>query len=315
MKNSNLAGLWSRIGGGLIDLMILTLITVATALPLGIWLDLGTSDKLPAQHANVMWKALFVMVAIVIDFGYTIILQAGTKQSTWGQRAVGVKLTTVSGETVSIGRAVARYIVSIPSSLLFKLGYAVAVFTKNKQTLHDLAAGTIVVMQDPQPISVPTNNEKDNVKANYAKVANQQQATTNPAFAQTSSSTSVKEEEFWEQAANELESPQRKVGLWAKCFAETNGDENKTKVEYLKQRVAQLVIAESENISKQQATANAYAAVKKSGRRQIAAKDDSSKSASGPALQGGYIGKLLIAITALTFLVVLLSFISAGINR
>ncbi len=44
-------------------------------------------------------------------------------------------------------------------------------------------------------------------------------------------------EALWERAANEFNSNLRKEGLWAKCFADVNGDENKAKASYLKIRV------------------------------------------------------------------------------
>lgn len=48
------------------------------------------------------------------------------------------------------------------------------------------------------------------------------------------------DEEFWERALNEYEGSDRKKGLWAKLFAEHNGDDQKIKIQYLKIRVEQL---------------------------------------------------------------------------
>lgn len=53
------------------------------------------------------------------------------------------------------------------------------------------------------------------------------------------------EEEFWATAMAELEVGPRRQGLWAKAFAESNGDETKSKVAYLKARVQQLMAAEN----------------------------------------------------------------------
>ncbi len=51
---------------------------------------------------------------------------------------------------------------------------------------------------------------------------------------------SMDENKLWEMAIDELDSENRKKGLWAKCFAEADGDENKAKANYLKQRVIDL---------------------------------------------------------------------------
>ena len=51
----------------------------------------------------------------------------------------------------------------------------------------------------------------------------------------------ISEEEYWEKSFTEFNSSQRKEGLWAKCFAEANGDENIAKANYLKVRTTQLM--------------------------------------------------------------------------
>ena len=48
------------------------------------------------------------------------------------------------------------------------------------------------------------------------------------------------EEELYATAAAELDDGNRDEGLWAKCFAECDGDENKAKALYLKTRVGRL---------------------------------------------------------------------------
>jgi len=53
------------------------------------------------------------------------------------------------------------------------------------------------------------------------------------------------EEDHWATAMAELETGQRRPGLWAKAFAESEGDETKAKVAYLKSRVQQLLDAYS----------------------------------------------------------------------
>lgn len=50
-----------------------------------------------------------------------------------------------------------------------------------------------------------------------------------------------REEQLYAQAAAELGGGNRDEGLWAKCFAECDGDENKAKALYLKKRVERLV--------------------------------------------------------------------------
>jgi hypothetical protein len=49
------------------------------------------------------------------------------------------------------------------------------------------------------------------------------------------------EEKAWEQALTEFESDERKKGVWAKAFSDSNGDEAKAKAQYLKIRAKQLI--------------------------------------------------------------------------
>ena len=48
------------------------------------------------------------------------------------------------------------------------------------------------------------------------------------------------EEELYAQAAAELKDGNRDEGLWAKCFAECDGEENRAKARYIKTRVQRL---------------------------------------------------------------------------
>ena len=48
------------------------------------------------------------------------------------------------------------------------------------------------------------------------------------------------EEKCYEEALNELKQGTQRTGLWAKCIANTNGDENKAKSEYIKVRVSEM---------------------------------------------------------------------------
>jgi hypothetical protein len=52
--------------------------------------------------------------------------------------------------------------------------------------------------------------------------------------------TEVNDEKLWERASVELNSDSRNKGLWAKCFAESNGDEAKAKAMYLREAVKKL---------------------------------------------------------------------------
>jgi len=53
------------------------------------------------------------------------------------------------------------------------------------------------------------------------------------------------EHEIWERVLNEYEGAERKKGLWTKLFVELDGDEKKIKIQYIKNRVEQLMQKEN----------------------------------------------------------------------
>ncbi len=73
------------------------------------------------------------------------------------------------------------------------------------------------------------------------------------ATVQTVGSATAEEEEHWAAAIAELEIGPRRPGVWAKAFAEAEGDDTKSKVAYLKVRVQQLNEAANAQRSEQEA--------------------------------------------------------------
>ncbi len=67
-------------------------------------------------------------------------------QTTPGKFVLSMKVLRSDGSSVSLGRAFGRTFVSIISALLFYIGYLIAIFSTKKQTLHDLIADTVVVI-------------------------------------------------------------------------------------------------------------------------------------------------------------------------
>lgn len=212
VKNQNLAGIGARVLGAILDFIFVMAIAYVVMI---VFFWLFPTVGYSYEAIDAVNKGRGALIGLLVDALYTIILQSGTKQATWGQRIVGVKLQRADGGEVGVGVAIGRWLMSCLSSILLKIGYLIAIFTKKKQTLHDLVAGTVVL----------------NVDKKYSQ-ANKEVGTDN-----------FDEEEFWREASLELSSGNRKEGLWAKCFAEADGDENRAKAIYLKERVEQFKIS------------------------------------------------------------------------
>jgi len=90
-------------------------------------------------------EALGRIIGIILGWLYFALLESSNRQATLGKMALGIKVTDLSGEGVSFGRATGRHFGKIISALTLLAGYIMAGFTRKKQGLHDIVAGCLVV--------------------------------------------------------------------------------------------------------------------------------------------------------------------------
>lgn len=129
------AGFWRRVGGYVIDYLV----WVSAAFLLGF--AFAGSDEGAAT-------LLMLLVYFVGTWLYSALLESGPHQATWGKRAMAIKVTTLTGERISFARATGRYFAEWITGLTVGIGYVIAAFTKRRQTVHDMVAGTLVVHRE-----------------------------------------------------------------------------------------------------------------------------------------------------------------------
>ena len=104
---------------------------------------MAIADRLEEGGA---WTTLATLYYFGIFWIYFAAMESSSRQGTLGKMAVGIKVTDVSGGRVSFGRASARFfakpVCGVPTAGLSVL---MAAFTKKKQCLHDMMAGSLVV--------------------------------------------------------------------------------------------------------------------------------------------------------------------------
>jgi uncharacterized RDD family membrane protein YckC len=125
-------GFWRRAGALFID----SVITVAISLILSI---LAVNS---------------VASGLLIAFLYQPFFESSRMQGTPGKNLMGIRITTLDGGRISFKKAVIRFLVRFASGLLMCIGYLMALFTEKKQTLHDLAAETVVVMGEVKGLNM-----------------------------------------------------------------------------------------------------------------------------------------------------------------
>lgn len=127
------AGFWIRFWAALADAFIQLLFF----LPLFIWASIGD----PFGTFNFFGS----IGGWIAGWLYCALFESGGWQATPGKRMLGIRVTTLSGERISFGRATGRYFGKILSTLIFYIGFIMAGITDKKQALHDKLAETLVL--------------------------------------------------------------------------------------------------------------------------------------------------------------------------
>ncbi|MBI1227847.1 MAG: hypothetical protein GC192_21620 [Bacteroidetes bacterium] len=154
-----LAGFWSRFFARLIDILVIVVLILVTAVGLGfLFSSLG-------MNPSKIWIYLIYALEIL---AYSAIFEY-RGGATLGKKICGIKVADTEGHPISFQtsciRTACKYILS---ELLFSLGYLLFFFDKNyRQTLHDRLAGTIVIKRRPHQLAVfqnPNSTQSGNVQ-------------------------------------------------------------------------------------------------------------------------------------------------------
>ena len=132
---SRYASFWQRAGAYIIDLVIVNILTFVIVLLLVV---LGASGLLNDDgSANV--------VGLIIGWLYFALLQSSSRQATFGKQLLGLKVVDLHYDRISFARATGRFFSKILSILILFIGFIMVLFTKKRQALHDMIAGTYVL--------------------------------------------------------------------------------------------------------------------------------------------------------------------------
>ena len=149
------AGFWKRFVAAIIDSVILGMVHFLLFVPLFGVLGLGAiagSDQeydggaSPGFILAIVGTAMLGAIAVlVVGWLYYALMESSAKGGTLGKMALGIKVTDLTGNRISFGRATGRYFGKIISGAILYIGFIMAGFTQQKQALHDIMAGCLVV--------------------------------------------------------------------------------------------------------------------------------------------------------------------------
>ena len=152
------AGFGRRVMALVLDLVILTpiIVILLRRVPPVSPPDFRTmqeigSDRLTNSEradVNMLITIRFIYLCALVfsvSGAYSVLTESSALQGTLGKRALGLKVTDMDGRRIRFGRAVGRYLAHILSTWLWLAGFIMAAFTAERQALHDILAGTLVV--------------------------------------------------------------------------------------------------------------------------------------------------------------------------
>jgi uncharacterized RDD family membrane protein YckC len=163
------AGLWARTVAFALDYLVISAYLIALTV---LFLSVGPPVWLFRTHSSAH-LAGFVMLTLPVSL-YFVLLENSAKQGTWGKQRRGLRVTTLNGARISLGRSVLRTALKfLPWELshtaiwrfrfsphgriwltngLLILAWALAgiyvallATTHKRQSLYDLLAGTTVI--------------------------------------------------------------------------------------------------------------------------------------------------------------------------
>lgn len=147
-------GFWLRFLAYLIDGAVISLGVFAVGIPLVFLTGLGTflSEIHPDEDLNDagFWLImgvvlLFIMVSLALTWLYHALMESSEWQATVGKKILDLVVTDMSGQRVSFWRATGRHFAKIVSIMIYPFGHILAGFTAQKQALHDMIAGCLIL--------------------------------------------------------------------------------------------------------------------------------------------------------------------------
>ena len=137
------AGFWKRFAAYFLDMLIVNIVSYVIAFVVGAIVGISLGDSFDSGLI-----VLFVVpVVLILDWLYFALMESSSKQATLGKQALRIIVTDLEGKRISFGRATGRFISKLFSAIIIYIGFFMIAFTGKKQGLHDMMAGTLVIVK------------------------------------------------------------------------------------------------------------------------------------------------------------------------
>ena len=132
-ENQKYAGFWNRFLAGIIDSIVLILVSILVYAIL--FFTINITETIFIIIENV--------ISPIISFFYFILFQSSSKQGTPGMILMKIKIYDEQFNRVGVWRLILRYFTTIWSAIFLFIGFFMIGWTKRKQGFHDIVARTI----------------------------------------------------------------------------------------------------------------------------------------------------------------------------
>lgn len=121
------------------------------------WTDDPALRKALLAMAAAWLEALGVAALVVVALAalWFIAFEASPWQASPGKRLAGLRVSTGDGGRPGLARIALRFVAGAPSWFALHLGHALAGWRKDGRALHDLLAGTRVVLEPAASVAMP----------------------------------------------------------------------------------------------------------------------------------------------------------------
>lgn len=154
--SEDVASFWKRVGAWAIDYVILLLPVTIIGLSMGAsaafehFVSQVQSGSAPLVAAEEYSRAVrpAAMWSLLAGFIYYVLFECSRWQATPGKLALGLRVTDLDGQRLSLGRSVLRNVVRLANAitaLIPFICYVTVAWTARHQGLHDLLAKTLVL--------------------------------------------------------------------------------------------------------------------------------------------------------------------------
>ncbi len=164
------AGFWRRVLAYLIDWAIVSICASIIAFALVFVLAFYMASvgiDIENKNLQLLSFALGSFIGLIANWLYYTLFESSSKQGTPGKMAIGIIVTDLNGRKISFGKANGRFWGKIISGIILGIGFIMAGTTQKKQALHDIMAGTLVVVNSK-------TFQKQNVQNNIRQPAESQ---------------------------------------------------------------------------------------------------------------------------------------------